>query len=245
MPQNDKHKDNQTLPPEPPGLLKNLEWFRRHWREHWKLILLAIAIVSAVSLLPSVFTWFNPFPKDPQPPDQLVRTADELRRAFRTATENRKPPLSREAFRQVLRLISTMQQLDTNNGHAHYYSGEVNRWMGMHRESHEGFFRYLDFASTRPKGTETSVEECYGRADGYCRQRTGWIHHLIANDLYSEARSNPDGIAKLSLYESGLRHTKAALDWYPGGFIQHIPTKALAETLHREITDLKANSKSK
>jgi hypothetical protein len=44
-------KQEGFLEPKPPESLQKLLWIRQHWRKHWKLMLLAIAIL----LIPSIF----------------------------------------------------------------------------------------------------------------------------------------------------------------------------------------------
>lgn len=236
-----EHNKNSSLTPEPPSIIKNIEWIRRYGRQHWKLLAIASFIIIAGWLSSLIVLEHPSTKKSSELNETILRRADELRREFRIAIENKKPPLSADDFTSVLNLINAIQQMDTNNGHAHYYSAEVKRWMNLREESHQDFYRYLDYASTLSdvlKNGGTSVEECYRRADGYCRQRTGWIHHLIALDFLSKGRRENNDRIKLSLFESSLNHANAAIEYFPGGFIHHTPTKALRDMLIKEIKSL-------
>jgi transcriptional regulator with XRE-family HTH domain len=126
---------------------------------------------------------------------ELIRAANELRLEFQRTAEYKRPPLDIEDFAKARQLIDGMRKLDPNNGHAHYYAGEIKRWTCMQERSRDDFFRYLDFyesvfVAMQPQ--RTSLEKCYLSAHGYCEERTGWIHHLLALDLGSEGKAKKD-----------------------------------------------------
>jgi hypothetical protein len=90
--------------------------------------------------------------------------------------------------------------LDPNNGYAHYYAGEAKRWMGMREASHRDFYRYLSYveSSLFPAGVPAvDLEASYRLVHGYCAERTAWIHHLLAFDLWSSRRCKKD-LARIS-----------------------------------------------
>jgi hypothetical protein len=168
---------------------------------------------------------------------RLVQSANHLRSEFRRATEGRRPPLSAGDFSAVAVLIDAMWALDANNGHAHYYAGEVKRWMGRREESHHQFFRYLDFYDqvfAPIQESDAGLEHCYRTAHGYCRERAAWIHHLLALDLWRQGRTRKDR----GILEHARRHACAARDLFPGGFIQFTSTTKLLEAIEKAVAGL-------
>jgi hypothetical protein len=170
------------------------------------------------------------------PPGRIIEAANELRSEFRRTVEYRHPPLPVEDFAKARQLIDAIRDLDLNNGHVHYYAGEIKRWTGMRERSRDDFFLYLDyykdiFLPNHPKAI--SLEECYRSAHGYCGERTAWIHHLLALDLGAEGRSQKD----IALLELALNHANAALRYFAGGFIQFGATAGIRDALEEEIAN--------
>jgi transcriptional regulator with XRE-family HTH domain len=168
---------------------------------------------------------------------RLIRSANQLRSEFQRATEGRKPPLAADDFGAATPLIDAMCALDANNGHAHYYAGEVKRWIGRREESHHHFFRYLDFYQqvfAPIQETDAGLEHCYRTAHGYCRERTAWIHHLLALDLWRQGRAKRDR----GILAHALNHADAALSYFPGGFIQYTSTTTVREAIGLAIAKI-------
>ena len=42
------NEGNQDIKPEAPALIRTIIWLKLHWRTHWKLILVAFVVVSAI-----------------------------------------------------------------------------------------------------------------------------------------------------------------------------------------------------
>jgi len=157
--------------------------------------------------------------------------------------DGRKPPISPKEFSRVKLLIEVLQQIDLKNGHALYYAGEIKRWEGQREAAHEYFYKYLDVQETIPdkeKGGDIGSEVCYERPQGYCRQRSGWIHHLIANDFYIKGVSEKEPVQRLFWYRKALEQVKAAMRDFPPSFEQRVPlpTAVLEFRLTEEIKTL-------
>jgi len=168
---------------------------------------------------------------------KLVQSANKLRLEFQRATAGRRPPLSAGDFSTAAQLIDAMWALDPNNGHAHYFTGEIKRSMGRREESHHHFFRYLDFYDqvfAPIQESDAGLEHCYRTAHGYCRERAAWIHHLLAVDLWRQGRTRKDR----GILEHARRHATAARDLFPGGFIQFTSTTKLLEAIERAAAGL-------
>jgi hypothetical protein len=106
-----------------------------------------------------------------------AKSAIDAKRAFRP-----------EDFYSAQDVISFMSVLDRSNGHALYYAGEIARKTGDPDNGHQQFFRYLETESTLGAAARiggTTIDACR-TPSGYCRQRTAWIDHLLANDIYKD-----------------------------------------------------------
>lgn len=173
----------------------------------------------------------------------MVRTAKELRREFHNVINSKKAPFGIEEFSKVLSLISALEHIDEENGNAIYYAGEVKRWTGRKEEGNQDFYHYLEVEKGLPsiyREGDESAEACYNSEKGYCRQRTGWIHHKLANDFFEKGQKEINPNLQLSRYKSALNHAKNALEYFPGGFVglgQGIPTEVLIINLKKEIEE--------
>jgi hypothetical protein len=113
----------------------------------------------------------------------IIDAAREMRREFHRVTSNRRQPVSYAEFHNVSSLVTFIRHIDADNGHAHYYAGEIRRWADMKDDAVSEFLKYLESYESRPSIAmidDTGTEICYRSVHGYCRQRTGWINHLLA-----------------------------------------------------------------
>ncbi len=177
--------------------------------------------------------------------DVKIRTARSLRDEFHAVVDNGKSPLPAAGFGRVNLLIAVLQQMDEENGHALYYAGEVARAEGREIQEQEQFYKYLEVQDTLPKSEtwgDSGSEICYTRPEGFCRQRSGWIHHLLANDSYSDGLNEPDAAKKEYLFNKALEEARVSLDDYPTGFGgpgQGVSTKILVGTLTKDVAAVK------
>ena len=118
------------------------------------------------------------------------------------------------------------------------FSGEVRRRLGKPEESHPFFYRYLEEQANRwARYTEggTVAEICYERLRGFCAQRSGWIHHLLANDFYKKGMAATERAEKRVQFESAAQQIAASLNDFPQGFIQDVATKVLQSRVDEEL----------
>jgi hypothetical protein len=170
----------------------------------------------------------------------LVRAARALSAEFKRVMDLGRVPVDAD-FEQVSRLIEFIQAVDPESGHALYYGGEKKRWLNQrdrdgtaYLRSHEDFYRYLEIEPSLAAGEGDEAEACYGAAArGYCRQRTAWIRHDLANDFYRAAcRATSD--ARTRLFALAREHAARALELRPAGFggtTQGVATMDLAARL--------------
>lgn len=162
--------------------------------------------------------------------DVTVNIANELRQEFDSATALRTPPLTEGEFRRVRDLIAALTQIDPRNGHAFYYSGQMKRWLGKKTEAQQDFYKYLeneDQKSNSVREGDISAEACYQSAAGYCRQRSGWICHLLANDFYQKGLAEGNTGQARYYFDLAVKYAQKAQVFFPGGFEQSIPTQTV------------------
>ncbi len=167
----------------------------------------------------------------------LSETSKDLRKEYNDARNAHSEGATPQDYVQTNFLIRFMQRIDPNNGHAFYFSGEVRRRLGKPNESHQFFYRYLEEQEERHRRFREggiSAEICYERPRGYCAQRSGWIHHLLASDFYKKAIAVVDRAEKRVLFDSAAKHVEASLKDFPPGFLQEVPTKVLQSRIGEE-----------
>jgi hypothetical protein len=117
-------------------------------------------------------------------------------------------------------LAAVLSGIDPNNGAALYFSGEVDRMRGDLELMRGHFLRYLALADRVEDSQTGEAEDCYARGNGYCGERTGWIAHLLANDLVN--RGQPELARPLVARERRV---------FPAGFL---PTQTQRSTVELE-----------
>jgi hypothetical protein len=145
-------------------------------------------------------------------------------------------PFSDEAVRDV---IDLMYRFDKNNGHALYFSGELDWHRRRADHGQTQFYTYLEEEqglASQFRQNDTSLAACRNPR-GYCQQRTAWINHLLANDFYNQARNEEaagrDAHAK---WLSVFRHTCAAKTLHNNvGFEQLTPTATLEQVISQKL----------
>ncbi len=132
------------------------------------------------------------------------------------------------AFSHAQQLIHLLESLDRNNGHALYFSGEINRLIGQSEARVDVFNLYLESEaelSSAEKGGGKAISLCAKRPHGYCEQRTGWIAHVLANVFLQRAQQDQSSDIRKHDYGRALELAKFARRKYPEhGFDQCVPT---------------------
>ena len=173
----------------------------------------------------------------------ILKTARDLSSEYHWVTDRHPRPVNPNEFSKANLLIGVLQQLDTTNGHALYFAGEINRSEGFPDPDQASFLRYLDIYDSVSQGKKSDdsgdSEVCYKRPSGYCRQRSGWVHYLLANDFNDKADQEKEPRRQLFWLQKALEQTQASRRDFPGGFIQRTPTGVLEAELPRKIDALK------
>jgi hypothetical protein len=182
--------------------------------------------------------------------------ANELRSEFARARDKLEQTGVNDFSRAEEALLS-LRRIDEQIGHVWYFEGEIRRLknpamftsksclkelrFGQTQISdsyHQDFYRYLEIASSLPARDtdgDAGSEVCYHRSNGYCIQRTAWIHHLLANDFYQMAIAAADDLDREPSLEQARKHANAARRYRSPegleGFVQCIGTVLLEQKI--------------
>jgi hypothetical protein len=128
---------------------------------------------------------------------------------------------------------------DPENGHALYFAGQysyaarhsVPALTSINDDSFTDWFRYLEGAG--PPGDvptqSTDAGVCYHSAKGYCRQRSGWVRFLLAEEFFRASRECP---ARSHVYLEEAKNLAAgSLIDYPPGFSQDQTSEGLLASI--------------
>lgn len=87
----------------------------------------------------------------------------------------------------VLDLSLLILSVRPNNGHGLYFAAEAHRDMNDAGAAVGRLQNYIAQADHEADASVGDARVCYERADGFCAERTGWVLHLMANQLVSDA----------------------------------------------------------
>jgi hypothetical protein len=143
-------------------------------------------------------------------------------------------PFSDEAARDVTDLLT---KLDRNNGHGLYFSGEIDWHRQRADRGQTQFYAYLEEEQRlvpQFRG-DTSAAACRG-PKGYCRQRTAWINHLLANDFYTQALKEEAGKDARTTWNTVFLHTCTSKKLFDDvGFNQLTPTATIEQETEKRL----------
>jgi hypothetical protein len=183
-----------------------------------------------------------------------VRVGSELRDEFRRSREKLEETGVVD-FERAEEKVELLRSIDGDNGRAWYFAGEIKRVKDMaHFDSkscvrspadpafnpdpyQQDFYRYLELAAQVTSADEADMSDkaCYERPNGICLQRTAWIQHLLANDLYGQALAADTIPSRNAKLERAAKHAEQALKYRRPeggqGFGQCIDTLALKQLI--------------
>ena len=150
----------------------------------------------------------------------LIEASKILRDEIHSVTDNKHKDFVRDDFINVYPIIDFMLAIDSNNGHAIYFKGEIYRLLNDNDRFLKYFQLYLDIEdsvrSRLPKVTNARL--CYETAHGYCEQRTAWISQLLANYYYKKGISESDLSKKSESLNIAMKHIQNVRIHFPNGF---------------------------
>jgi hypothetical protein len=174
-------------------------------------------------------------------PRILTAAGAKLRDRF-NAVIGRKPPFHVRDFDPSEDLIYIIKKLDPYNGHALYLSGEIERSIGGLSKGRQRFYEYLEQEKGRTRNGEVGITACRN-PEGFCRERTAWIFHLLALDFYQYGKNlkstGHPAIEYQAAFSTALKHACSAIAYFPpngfGDALQGTATRALEKALSDEL----------
>ena len=175
--------------------------------------------------------------------NQLLQAGSDKSVVIKFSARTMREKFRVQDFDCVSGLANVLLEVDQDNGHGLYFSGEVWRVKAKkypksekfsRARMREHFFRYLDNEShltLSERDGDSTV--CYQREKGYCAERTAWINHLMAVDYYQEAQDTVDKETKVQRLQRALKFVKNDLQY--GGFDQILPSTVLKRKIQEEL----------
>jgi len=210
---------------------------------------ITIAVGSFFGAVTKITEFIDRF-ADPRPTtivtlnQAVLASALALKESFNKVTSGRTPPIPDSDFDRVNQLMKKIEQLDPGNGHVIYYRGFIKRWQNQQMASHTDLFWYLERAKNpglHLVGDNGDANFCFDNWLGYCKQRQAYINHVLALDFEQAAKEEKDRAVALARLKAALGHAETAIKLY-GEFNalgQGTPTKTLAESLRKQISEWK------
>ncbi len=219
---------------------------------------IVVAVVIALLVGSSSPWWWNKlFPTPPTPlifpecsPEilrsQLLHAGYDKSVVIKSSARTMREKVRLQDFDCVSGLAAVLLDVDQDNGHGLYFSGEAWRVKAERDPKLQGrmrdtFFRYLDIEpSLNPSERDGVAAACYEREKGYCAERTAWINHLMSIDFYQQAQYAVDKKIKIHQLQRALGFVKNDLKF--GGFDQIIPSPVLKRNVEEELQSLTHHS---
>jgi hypothetical protein len=182
------------------------------WREQKGVVAGGVGALAVIAGM-LVWTIAGKQPPSAERDGQVIALAEQIR-----------TDINNGAFDKADKTLDSLARLSASSGHTLYFEGELQRIMRPNRDLYRAidwFIRYED----DPRNAQVLASDrldaqfCYESAEGFCRQRTGWIAHLIANILY---RWSIDQTLEAEKRETFLRradqYVQMSVKFYPIGF---------------------------
>jgi hypothetical protein len=221
----DMTKKNEELEKKREQLVKkDQELVREKSKRDYRIQMLQEYLLQVITQLPEA-----------EKAEVLTRGGAVANQRFDEALSQR-VPFSDEAVRDVTNLLL---RLDRNNGHALYFSGEIDWHRRQADHGQKQFYAYLgevDRLSPQLRGGDKTLAACRS-PKGYCLERTAWIHHLLANDLYDRAVEEEHGGGNAhGIWISVFTHTCSAKKLHNDvGFNQLIATATIEQEIRKRL----------
>ncbi len=168
-------------------------------------------------------------------PDQVLTDMGSiLNNRFQEALMARDPSHSYDAARDLIELLTA---IDTNNGHALYFSGEIDWHRRVGDYGSFAFYTYLEQElryAPQFRQNDTSVMACRN-PKGYCRQRTAWVSHVLANQLLQRALNRERAGLDATAEWGEVLEKACDAEIVCGIFEQYKSTKTLVDEAKRHL----------
>ena len=161
----------------------------------------------------------------------LIESSKILRLEIHTVTDGKLKDFIPDDFKNVYPIVDFMLAVDSLNGHAIYFRGEIYRLLNDNDRFVEYFQRYLDIESTTKSHLQKvkNAQLCYDTPHGYCEQRTAWISQLLASYYYKKGISEPEESKKQEAFCIATKHIQNVRIHFPAGFSSSSVTQSTLE----------------
>lgn len=172
-----------------------------------------LAAAGALVVAAAVVAWWIGRPVVPEYDRKVMALAETIRNDINSGT-----------FDDANKALTALTSLAPSNGHTYYFQGELRRISGPNRDIYktiDWFVRYMDDPRSNLVHTSSRLDEqvCYDSPEGFCRQRTGWIGHLLANLFYRLSTDETvDEETRGTFLRQAEQYVHISLDFYPKGF---------------------------
>ncbi|MBI1210882.1 MAG: TIR domain-containing protein [Alphaproteobacteria bacterium] len=180
------------------------------WRESKWLLGAGVALIV---LAAGLFVWWFNQPTLSNHDQTVVTLAETVRNDINTGD-----------LADADKTLASLLSLAPSNGHTYYFEGELQRVQGLHRDIYKAidwFVRYMDDPRSQQVLASNRLDEkvCYETGDGFCRQRTAWIGHLLANMFYRLSMdASTDAEKRKTFLQRAEKYLHISLKFYPTGF---------------------------
>ncbi|HZB93168.1 MAG TPA: hypothetical protein VE397_17110 [Stellaceae bacterium] len=130
-------------------------------------------------------------------------------------------------------LETLLEHINPAHGGVPYYTGEILRYRGRVRDSDDSFYNYLEAESRvlpRDQRDNGSASVCNTNGIGFCDQRTSWVCHTLANDLFRRGCDAGDPNQRLDFFVRAQEQLKCEQKHFTGGFEQRLGTRPMTTT---------------
>ena len=144
-------------------------------------------------------------------------------------------------------LESLLERIDEANGGVPFYRAEILRNRGRIQDSDDQLYNYLEAdRRLRPAGDDDGEAAiCTTNGTGYCRQRTAWICHTLANDLFRRGCEAAGTSSRRDWFARAWKQMECVDKWFESGFEQRLGTRPLNTVDLRVALDLQLKDPSR
>jgi len=128
-------------------------------------------------------------------------------------------------------LESLLEHVGGSNGSVPYFRAEILRYKNRFADSDDELSKYLEADNERRPGNWPDnglASVCDQNGTGYCRERTAWVCHTLANDFYRRACAATGAAQRQELFNRAQKEMDCVNKEYNGGFIQRLGTRPLS-----------------
>jgi hypothetical protein len=126
-----------------------------------------------------------------------------------------------------------LEHINPAHGGVPYYTGEILRYRGRVRDSDDSLYNYIE-AERRMLPTDQRdsglASVCETNGIGFCDQRTGWVCHTLANDLFRRGCDASDASQRLDFFVRAQEQLKCVEKHFAGGFEQRLGSRPMTTT---------------